>query len=123
MISGAGVGMAWPRLSAWAMGKVDDPAEGPAAAAAIDAVQVICAAFGAALAGVVVNLTDVGDATAARWLLASCAVLAALAVMASTRSGRTRRGGSAAASDHHDPKGVRAEPVWHSRPTRVWLRG
>ena len=109
VISGAGVGIAWPHLSAWAMGKVDDPAEGPAAAAAINTVQVICAAFGAALAGVVVNLTDVGDATAARWLFASFAVLAALAVMASTRSGRTP-GGSAAASDHRDPKGVRAEP-------------
>jgi hypothetical protein len=92
VISGAGVGIAWPHLSAWAMGKVDDPAEGPAAAAAINTVQVICAAFGAALAGVVVNLTDVGDATAARWLFASFAVLAALAVMASTRSGRTAGG-------------------------------
>ncbi len=89
VITGAGVGIAWPHLSAWAMGKVDDPAEGPAAAAAINTVQVICAAFGAALAGVVVNLTDVGDATAARWLFASFAVLAALAVVASTRSGRT----------------------------------
>ncbi len=89
VITGAGVGIAWPHLSAWAMGKVDDPDEGPAAAAAINTVQVICAAFGAALAGVVVNLTDVGDATAARWLFASFAVLAALAVVASTRSGRT----------------------------------
>ena len=87
--TGAGVGIAWPHLSAWAMGKVDDPAEGPAAAAAINTVQVICAAVGAALAGVVVNLTDVGDASAARWLFASFAVLAALAVVASTRSGRS----------------------------------
>lgn len=91
-ISGAGVGIAWPHLSAWAMSKVDDPAEGPAAAAAINTVQVISAAFGAALAGVVVNLTDVGDATAARWLFASFAMLAALGAIASTRSGcRTGR--------------------------------
>ncbi|MCV7153224.1 MFS transporter [Mycolicibacterium pyrenivorans] len=88
VISGAGIGVAWPHLSAWAMSKVDDPAEGPAAAAAINTVQVISAAFGAALAGVVVNLTDVGDATAARWLFVSFAVLAALAAVASTRSGR-----------------------------------
>ncbi|WP_370330286.1 MFS transporter [Mycolicibacterium hippocampi] len=89
VVSGTGIGIAWPHLSAWAMSKVDDPAEGPAAAAAINIVQVISAAFGAALAGVVVNLTDSGDAGAARWLFASFAVLAALAVVASTRSGRS----------------------------------
>jgi len=30
LVTGAGVGIAWPHLSAWAMGCVDDPAEGPA---------------------------------------------------------------------------------------------
>lgn len=89
MVSGAGIGIAWPHLSAWAMSRVDDPAEGPAAAAAINTVQVISAAFGAALAGVVVNLAESGDATAARWLFGSFAVLATLAVVASTRSGRS----------------------------------
>lgn len=88
IISGAGIGMAWPHLSAWAMSKVDDPAEGPAAAAAINTVQVISAAFGAALAGVVVNVADTGDATAARWLFACFALVAAFATVASTRSGR-----------------------------------
>jgi MFS family permease len=87
-ITGAGVGIAWPHLSAWAMSCVDDPAEGPAAAAAINTVQMICGAFGAGLAGVAVNLTDTGDATPARWLFAVFAVLAALGVVASTRSGR-----------------------------------
>jgi MFS family permease len=88
MITGAGVGIAWPHLSAWAMCCVDDPAEGPAAAAAINTVQLICGAFGAGLAGVAVNLTDTGDAAPARWLFAVFAVLAALGVVASTRSGR-----------------------------------
>jgi MFS family permease len=87
-ITGTGVGIAWPHLSAWAMSRVDDPAEGPAAAAAINTVQLICGAFGAGLAGVVVNLTDAGDATPARWLFAVFAGLAALGVVASTRSGR-----------------------------------
>jgi MFS family permease len=87
-ITGTGVGIAWPHLSAWAMSRVDDPAEGPAAAAAINTVQLICGAFGAGLAGVVVNLTDTGDATPARWLFAAFAVLAALGLIASTRSGR-----------------------------------
>jgi MFS family permease len=85
-ITGTGVGIAWPHLSAWAMSCVDDPAEGPAAAAAINTVQLICGAFGAGLAGVVVNLTDRGDATPARWLFAAFAVLAALGVVASFRA-------------------------------------
>ncbi len=47
LITGVGVGIAWPHLSAWAMSCVDDPSEGPAAAAAINTVQLICGAFGA----------------------------------------------------------------------------
>ncbi|MEH3142040.1 MAG: MFS transporter [Mycobacterium kyogaense] len=88
VITGSGIGMAWPHLSAWAMSKVRDPAEGPAAAAAINTVQVICGAFGAALAGVVVNVSDRGDAAAAHWLFAVFAVLAATAVVSAIRSGR-----------------------------------
>lgn len=86
LITGAGVGIAWPHLSAWAMGCVDDPAEGPAAAAAINTVQLICGAFGAGLAGVAVNLTDTGDATPARWLFTGFATLAAIGVVASVRA-------------------------------------
>jgi MFS family permease len=90
LITGAGVGIAWPHLSAWAMSRVEDPAEGPAAAAAINTVQLICGAFGAGLAGVVVNMTDTGDAVAARWLFAAFAVLIALGVVASYRAGHKR---------------------------------
>jgi MFS family permease len=90
-VTGTGVGIAWPHLSAWAMSRVDDPAEGPAAAAAINTVQLICGAFGAGLAGVVVNMTDAGDATPARWAFAVFAVLAALGAVASVRSGRAHR--------------------------------
>ncbi|TRW83332.1 MFS transporter [Mycolicibacterium sp. 018/SC-01/001] len=88
VITGSGIGIAWPHLSAWAMSKVRDPAEGPAAAAAINTVQVICGAFGAALAGVVVNVSDRGDATAAHWLFGVFAVLAASAAVSAIRSGR-----------------------------------
>jgi MFS family permease len=88
LITGAGVGIAWPHLSAWAMSCVEDPAEGPAAAAAINTVQLICGAFGAGLAGVVVNLTEAGGAAPARCLFGMFAVLAAVAVIASTKSGR-----------------------------------
>ena len=90
VLTGIGIGAAWPHLSAWAMSRVDDPAEGPAAAAAINTVQLICGAFGAGLAGVVVNLTGTGGATSARWLFTTMAALAALVVIGSTRSGRQR---------------------------------
>jgi hypothetical protein len=46
LITGVGVGIAWPHLSAWAMSCVDDPSE-DSAAAAINTVQLICGAFGA----------------------------------------------------------------------------
>ncbi len=47
-----------------AMDMVDDPAEGSAAAAAVNIVRLISAAFGAGLAGVVINNVNnahVGD--------------------------------------------------------------
>jgi hypothetical protein len=86
-VTGMGVGMAWPHLSAWAMGCVDDASEGGRAAAAINTVQLIFGAFGAGLAGIVVNATDRGDATAARWMFATFAVLAVVGLVASTKSG------------------------------------
>ena len=88
LITGTGIGIAWPHLSAWAMSCVDDPTEGPAAAAAINTVQLICGAFGAGLAGVVVNLSAGGGAAPARWLFGMFAVLAAFVVITSTKSGR-----------------------------------
>ncbi|MDV3129673.1 MFS transporter [Mycobacterium sp. 21AC1] len=88
LITGAGIGIAWPHLSAWAMTNVNDPAEGPAAAAAINTVQLICGAFGAGLAGVVVNLSDTGGAAATPWLFGVFAGLAVVGAVASFRSGR-----------------------------------
>ncbi len=89
-IVGIGVGVAWPHLSAWIMGAVDDPVESGAAAAAINTVQLISGAFGAGLAGVVVNMAEGGDVAAARWLFAVFAVLAAAGTVASYRSSRGR---------------------------------
>ncbi|MDX1891595.1 MFS transporter [Mycolicibacterium sp. 050158] len=89
-MTGTGIGMAWPHLSAWAMGSSDDPAEARTAAAAINTVQLISGAFGAGLAGVVVNLTDRGDATAARWLSAVMAGIAAIGGVASHLASRGR---------------------------------
>jgi MFS family permease len=99
---GAGVGIAWPHLSAWIMGAAADPAQAGAAAAAINTVQLISGAFGAGLAGVVVNAAGGGGVASARWLFAVFFVLAVLAGFASYRSrprttaagtvGATRRG-------------------------------
>lgn len=91
LITGSGIGVAWPHLSAWAMDCVDDPAEGGAAAAAINTVQLISGAFGAGLAGVVVNSTEGGAVMAARWLFAVFAVLAAVGVLAAYRATRGHR--------------------------------
>jgi MFS family permease len=85
-VTGIGIGMAWPHLSVWAMSGVDDPAEGPVAAAAINTVQLICGAFGAGVAGVIVNRAA-GDAAAARWLFSGFAALAVIGVIASWRAG------------------------------------
>jgi MFS family permease len=89
-IAGSGVGIAWPHLSAWIMGAVEDPVEAGTASAAINTVQLISGAFGAGLAGVVVNLTHGGEAAAARWLFTVFAVLAAVGFAASYRASRQR---------------------------------
>lgn len=88
LVTGIGVGMAWPHLSVWAMGRVDDPEQSTVAAAAINTVQLICGAFGAGLAGIVVNTVDRPDAVGASWLFAVFAGLAALGCVASVRAGR-----------------------------------
>ncbi|MGN7781702.1 MFS transporter [Mycolicibacterium sp. 22603] len=97
VVTGMGIGMAWPHLSAWAMGSVHDPAEGPVAAAAINTVQLICGAFGAGLAGVVVNHTAADDVRAARVLFTVFAALACVAVIAAWRA--TRRDDVTGVSD------------------------
>ncbi|OBK28566.1 MFS transporter [Mycobacterium asiaticum] len=94
LLAGTGIGMTWPHLSARAMESVDDPAESGAAAAAINTVQLISAAFGAGLAGVVVNTATGGEVSEARWLYSVFTVLAATGVVASIRATRRDRGRS-----------------------------
>jgi MFS family permease len=91
LVAGIGIGMAWPHLSVRAMDSVDDPAEGGAAAAAINTVQVVSAAFGAGLAGVVVNTAKGGDVVAASLLFTVFAVLSVGGVAASYTATRGRR--------------------------------
>jgi MFS family permease len=86
---GIGIGAAYPHLSAWAMTDIDDPAEGGAAATAINSVQLIFGAFGAGLAGVVVNISDGGGGvSAARWAFTVFALLALTATVTAFRAGR-----------------------------------
>ena len=88
MISGTGIGASWPHLSAWAMQSVDDANEAGTAAAAINTVQLISGAFGAGLAGVVVNSVGGGAAMAARWLFAVFAAVGVAGVLAAYRATR-----------------------------------
>lgn len=83
LIIGTGIGIAWPHLTVRAMDSVADPAESSAAAAAINVVQLISGAFGAGLAGVVVNTAKGGEVAAARGLYMAFTVLAAAGVIAS----------------------------------------
>lgn len=83
LITGAGIGIAWPHLAVRAMTAVDDPTESSAAAAAINIIQLSSGAFGAGLAGVVVNTAPGGEVTSARWLFSVFTALAALGFLAS----------------------------------------
>lgn len=88
LLLGVGIGAAWPHLSAWAMSEVDDPAEGGEAAAAINMVQLIAGAFGAGLAGVVVNATEADSVLQARWLFAVFIAVSAGGFVAAYRAVR-----------------------------------
>lgn len=88
LVVGIGVGAGWPHLSAWAMSCVDDPAEGGTAAAAVNTVTLIGGAFGAGLAGLVVNTAMSTGQPAARWLFAIFAGLAALGSVIAVRASR-----------------------------------
>lgn len=91
LVAGTGIGMAWPHLSARAMSSVADPAEGGAASAAINTVQLISAAIAAGLAGVVVNTAKGGDGMAAHWLFTVFTALCAAGVAVSYGAIRARR--------------------------------
>lgn len=90
-ITGIGIGAGWPHLSAWAMQCVDDAKEGAAAAAAINTVQLISGAFGAGLAGVVVNSAQGGAVVAARVLFAVFTALGVAGALAAYRATRGLR--------------------------------
>lgn len=69
LVAGVGIGIAWPHLAVGAMTSVAEPGEGARASAAINTVQLIANAFGAALAGVLVNLGEPSTLRSAQLLL------------------------------------------------------
>jgi MFS family permease len=90
-VTGLGLGGAWPHLSAWAMRCVDDVQEGAAAAAAINTVELVSGAFGAGLAGVVVNSAPGGIVVAARALFAVFTAVGLIAALTAYRAIRELR--------------------------------
>ncbi|MET4611187.1 MFS family permease [Rhodococcus sp. PvR044] len=89
VLGGAGIGMAWPHLSTFAMGAEHDEVEGGKAAAAINTVQLVSNAVGSASAGVLVNLGGT-MADSARLLFGFFAAFAAAGVLTAWRSTRPR---------------------------------
>ena len=86
--AGAGIGAAMPHLSVAAMSSAVDPDEGGKAASSIATVLTMATAFGAAVAGLLVNLGRPDLVTSARLLLAGFTVLAALGVLTAWRATR-----------------------------------
>ncbi|WP_067535018.1 MFS transporter [Nocardia crassostreae] len=89
--AGAGIGIAMPHLSVGAMTCAGDPEEGRRAAASVATVLTMSTAFGAAIAGLLVNLGDASIVTSARYLLFGFAGIAALGVWTAVRVDRSTR--------------------------------
>ncbi|WP_228001735.1 MFS transporter [Nocardia australiensis] len=90
-LAGAGIGIAWSHLSVAAMTSAPDPAEGQKAAAAIATILTMSTAFGAAVAGLLVNLGGSSLVNSARYLLLGFTAIAALGILTAVRVNRTTR--------------------------------
>ncbi|MEU7640148.1 MFS transporter [Streptomyces sp. NPDC039016] len=88
LLAGAGIGLAMPHLSVAAMAGVPDKEEGEKAAAAIATVLTMSTAFGAAVAGLLVNLGGPSTLSSARCLLLGFAALCASGTLTALRADR-----------------------------------
>ncbi|MDI9913933.1 MFS transporter [Rhodococcus sp. IEGM 1379] len=86
VVAGAGIGIAWPHLAVGVMTAVTEPGEGARAAAAVNTVQLIANAFGAALAGVLVNIGAPSTLRSAQLLLITFAAVACIGVVIAARA-------------------------------------
>jgi MFS family permease len=85
LVAGAGIGVQWPHIATAAMGSETDPAEANRAAAAINTVQLVANAFGAALAGLAVNLGGPAEDSSARLMYGMFALITITGVVLSRR--------------------------------------
>nr|AFD20762.1 multidrug efflux transport protein [Streptomyces rimofaciens] len=79
LVAGSGIGMAMPHLSTAVMGSTRDPEEAAKASAALNTIGLFAFSFGAALAGVLVNLGAPAMTRSAHYVLFGFAAVAALA--------------------------------------------
>ncbi|PJJ06359.1 MFS transporter [Streptomyces sp. 2333.5] len=86
LLAGTGIGLAMPHLSVAAMASTPDKKEGEKAAAAIATVLTMSTAFGAAVAGLLVNLGGPSLVTSARYLLLGFAAVSALGMLTALRA-------------------------------------
>ncbi|KUJ69839.1 multidrug transporter [Streptomyces albus subsp. albus] len=86
LLAGTGIGLAMPHLSVAAMASTSDEEEGEKAAAAIATVLTMSTAFGAAVAGLLVNLGGPSMVGAARCLLLGFAAISALGTLTALRA-------------------------------------
>ncbi|NKY53614.1 MFS transporter [Nocardia vermiculata] len=91
LFAGAGIGIAMPHLSVAAMTSGTDADEGRKAAAAIATVLTMSTAFGAAIAGLLVNLGAPELIDSARWLLLGFAAIAAAGAITALRIAAAHR--------------------------------
>ncbi|WP_245645490.1 MFS transporter [Pseudonocardia acaciae] len=98
LAAGAGVGIAWPHLSTAAMSSVADEREGDKASAAINTVQLVANAFGAAVTGVAVNLGEPDTVRSAHYLFGGFVLIAALGLVTAVLAVRPAGTGRSAAA-------------------------
>lgn len=84
-VAGAGIGLQWPHVATAAMSTESDPAEANRAAAAINTVQLVSNAFGAALAGLAVNLGGPAEDSSARLMFGMFALITITGVVLARR--------------------------------------
>jgi MFS family permease len=85
LVAGAGIGVQWPHVATAGMAAESDPAEANRAAAAINTVQLVSNAFGAALAGLAVNLGGPAEESSARLMFGMFALITISGVVLARR--------------------------------------
>ncbi|WP_222854054.1 MFS transporter [Fodinicola acaciae] len=101
MVSGAGIGIAFPHLTVAVMSASSDKTEGEKAAAGINTVMLITNGFGTALAGLLVNLGAPSLVDSAHYLLIGFAAIIAFGVLTAIRAGSAGSPGSRSLTGQH----------------------